>query len=500
MKQDIRQALGKQKKDTSLEPVSGVLNMIFFTCDGLMYSVMEKLKEEGNNIIIALIDKKDIDQKEDAEQKRRRESQYDGILEKIPADTVLKKMQNIEKKNEWIVIFDFNDLSPVAEKVLAMGFTRGLFPTLEDTELEKDRHKAKEIVQKEYPDLDVAEENEYKTIDDAIQFLEETDKCWVLKGNSENAKTLVPFNDDPELCKKIIIDALESHQKDYEDGGFILEEKITGGYEITPQAVFLDGELIFTDIDIENKNIGAGNLSVQTGAMHTLVIKSKSSDKINKIAFPEWVYKQAKKHKGLFIVDAGIMVKDDKYYFLEFCFQRFGFDSFFAEQQMAGTATEFFTKVFEGKNPLKNTFGVAVRGLNMHKDDGEKERRVLEGVSMQTENKNTYIFECKMEKDKKVCTGCGWDLVVFTGASDSINEASKIAYDSAKAFAFEDLYYRPEHDLLSYSYQTSIPSRFCKLNHQFFEAKDMEDDGEYKTQQSLQEIKDRMEEMYAKEG
>ena len=496
MPNDFLQAL-ENTEESSLEYREGVLNIIWFSCDGMGLSVVHKLIQEGNNIVLAFIEnREDIgEDKEDTEVKRRRMSLYGGILDKLDHRKVLKQMSKIENKNEWIVFFDFNNMGIVAEKVLAMGFKKGLFPTTKDTELEKDRNKAKEIVEQYYPDLTLGEVHDFSKIDEALKFLDGTDKLWVLKGNgdSENCKTIVPNKEDPELAKQIIIDALESHQKDYEAGGFILEEKITDGYELTPQAVFIDGELVFTDIDIENKPIGAGNESVQVGAMQTLVIKSSPKDRINKIAFPKWVYQRAKEHTGMFIVDAGIIRKDDVYYFCEFCFNRFGFDSFFAEISMSGSATEFFTKMFNGKNPLKDTFGVAVRGLNPHKDG--KERRVLEGISMNSSDfEHTFIYECKAEDEKLVSTGVSWDMVVFSGSGDTVEKATEEAYEQEDNFSFEDLLFRPKFDFLSTDYQSSIANRFNELNHKLFEAPDMMSKKEYDMKAKVEELSKQMEE------
>lgn len=442
------------------------LNIVLFSFEGISFSVFHKLIQEGQNVVIAQVQsKKDLgeDDTEDSESKRRRLSLYDGILEKHDAMKVLKEMESVENKDEWLIWCDFNNLGVIGEKILKMGFTHGLIPTTEDTTLEGDRNKAKEIIKEYYPDVSLGEVHEFKSAKDGVKFLEETEKMYVLKGNGdgEGARTIVPYGEDPETAKQILIDALESHSKDYENGGYILEEKIIDGYEATPQIVFFDGEVVFTDVDIENKPIGCGNISLQTGCMQCVVVKTEEKAKINKIAFPKWVYDQAKKHKGLFIVDCGLIFKDGKAYFTEFCFQRFGYDSFFAEVSMSKSITDFFVELFKGKNPLKKDFGVSVRGMNLHKDG--KERRVLEGISMTEPDEHTFVFECKMEDEKHVSTGGGWDLVVFTGVSDDFEEAVHDAYVTADGFAFEDLYVRPEFDYLSEDYVSSIPNRFNEL-------------------------------------
>lgn len=463
---DISSTLAASE-DASLKYKENSLNIIWLSDCGIGFPIAQKLLQEGANLTIGYV--QELQTPEDPEVKRRRLSLYDGILIKHDIEKLLTQMEKIKNKDQWIVFCDFNSLAPYAERALAMGFTKGFFPLESDLELEKDRDAAKDIVKKYYKELSVAEVHDFKSADDGIAFLEETDAIWVLKGNSDAAKTLVPWNDDPELTKTILIDALEAHKKDYESEGFILEEKIVNGWEITPQMVWLDGKPVFSDIDFENKTIGSANISVQTGAMQTLVVKTRLRDKINKIAFPEWIHEQAKKHKGLFVADAGIIVKDDKYYFTEFCFQRFGFDSIFAELDMAGSATDFFLDLFDGQNPLRQNFGVSIRGMNMHKDDTE--RRVLEGITMTTEDpKHTWIFECKEEEEKYICTGCGWDLVVFSGSGGSVEEASAAAYKAVSKFAFEDLFFRPEFDFLSMDYPTSIPNRFTALNDILFDA------------------------------
>lgn len=470
--------------------MEGVLNIIWLTDIGIGLSIAAKLIDEGNNVIIGHAHEMEG---EDPETKRRRISLYDGIVYKQDIEKVLKKMEKIEDKDKWIVFCDFNSLAPYGERALAMGFTKGFFPTEADLELERNRDKAKQIVKENYKDLSVAEVHEFQSAQDGIDFLNETEGIWVLKGNLDAAKTLVPRQDDPEIAKLDLIDALESHGKDYEAEGYILEEKIIGGLELTPQMVWLDGNVVFTDVDIENKNIAAGNMSIQTGAMQTLVVKSKVKDKINRIAFPEWIHEKAREHTGLFVADAGIICKDGKYYFTEFCFQRFGFDSIFAECDMAGSATDYITKIFNGEDPLKVNFGIATRGMNFHKDG--KERRVLEGVSMTPDDpEHTWIYECKKEEDKLVSTGVGWDLVVFTGSSNSINDAVKKAHDVANLFAFEDLYLRPDFDLMSYDYDTSIPNRFSGLNHDLFEASDMEDHEKYTAKMKMDSISKRLDE------
>lgn len=453
------------------------MKYIIFSFDGIGFPVAKKLTDEDAQVTVVQIeDQIEIGKKgtEDPESKRRRLSLYDGVLEKIPLKRALAAMRSIPDKDNYFVWFDFNHLWKVSEEVEKMGFTKGLFVREEDLTYEDDREKAKELVLKEYDHVKVGEVVEFSKAKEGIDFLNDTDDVWALKGNDEGAKTKVPRDNDPEKAKRVLIDLLESHAKEYEKGGFILEQKIINGYEITPQLIFWDGVPVYASVDIENKPKGAGNEGIQLGCAQNLIVRIELTDKLTEIAFPEYVYKQAKDRKGIYVWDCGLLYKDGDFYFTEFCAQRFGYDSLFTEMAMAGGASNYFEKIAAGRNPLMYTFGAAVRGLNEHKDD--EERRVLEGVEMYWDehvNPNTWIYELKIEEGKHVTTGSGWDLVVFTGAADSAEEAIYTAYAAEKCFTFDDLMVRPEFDFLSRDYQSSIANRFNVFNHEYFHAPDL---------------------------
>lgn len=454
--------------------------IIWFTWDNIGASIVKKLIDEGVSVILAQIeDQKELgyEQKpEDPESKRRRLSVYDGIFPKKSAKIALEAMAKIKDKEKYFVIFDFNNMWNYAEKVQAMGFN-GLFPTKELYEFEKDRNKAKEFVKENYPDLNLTETEEFNTVDEAKKFLEKTKEVWVLKGNNDNARTVVPETEDPEVSKMIIVESLEDHKKDYEADGFILERKILHGIEFTPEMWWLDGKPIFSSVDIENKPIGARNESVQTGCAQNLIVKTDLEDPINQIAFPPAIQEMAKKQKGLFIFDAGIMYdpENKKMYFTEFCAQRMGWDAIQTELNMAESVSSFFELVSKGENPLFYKFGASVRGYNLHKDDA-KDRRVTEGLPIKIGNeKGTWIYECKMEKDRLVSTGTSWDLAVFTGASDNPNEAVDKAYESRYDFGFENMYARPKEDFISMQYHSAIPIRYTFINNNLISGVDFKE-------------------------
>lgn len=451
--------------------MSKKLKYIIFTHDGSALCVAEKLMNEGNDVIVAQIqDNKELHNgtTEEPEDKKKRLSLYDGILKKHDAKEVIRKMKNIKNKEDWFVIFDMNYLWYYGEIVMKMGFTQGFFPTEEQFHLEDDRDGAKEFVNEHYPDLPVADVHEFKTIDEGIEMLNETEEIFVLKANVEGDLTVLPNSKDPALAKEELIAALNGSKVEYEKQGYILELKISDPIEITPQAVFYNGKLIFTDIDIENKPIGAGSQGPMTGCAGNLIIRTELDEKINDIAFPPIVYEMAAKHPGMMVWDSSILVdqRTEKMYFGEFCPNRWGYDAFFTEIAMSGSATEYFEAIVAGENPLKKNFGVGVRMFNVKKSE-EVPIIIKEG-----NEKNIFIYDGFIKDDHVVTTGATWSLAVATGADDDVAKAIDLCYESMDGMAFTGGYIRPKFDFISLDYQNSILNRFNFTNHWLFEASD----------------------------
>ncbi|MCX6822327.1 MAG: hypothetical protein NTW30_06140 [Candidatus Aenigmarchaeota archaeon] len=442
------------------------MKFIFFTADGIGLPIAYRLLKEGNDVIIAQVqnveDLGNGDKNEHPDIKRTRLENYNGILTKYDAKEVLRNMKKISNKDEVFVFFDFNNLWRFAEVALKMGFTKGFFPSKEDYELEKDRNKAKDLVKKYYPGLKVADVHEFKTTDEAKQMLEESEDIWVLKGNSECAKTFVPSSKNAELAKIQIIEMLDENTQDYESSGFILEKMINNPRELTPESIWWDGKLVATNIDIENKPLGSGNIADQTGCSANLIIKTEIDDEINKISFPPFVEEMAKKHKGMFVWDASLLCDEDKYFFGEFCSCRVGWDSVFSEILMSGSATNYFKSISEGKNPFIYKFGVSVRGFNIAKKDEGIDYKVIKSSMnwMQSADKNVFPYEMMMEDGKVTNIGASPDMVVFAGSGNEIEDALDEVYETIENFSFEDMYTRPRFDFTSYDYPSSIMNRF----------------------------------------
>ncbi len=448
------------------------MNFIIFTYDMTILPVAEKLIKEGNTVKVGVIqDKRNIllpEEKykpENPEKKAQRLSIYDGMIEKHSAEKLIKEMKSIKNKDEWIILTDSNSNYKFTEMALEMGFTKGIFPLQKDREMEVDRMKAKEFVKEHYPDIEVAEVKSFKTIEEGIAFLNESEEVWVLKSQGDAGDTICPESDDIEMAKEQLIAAMEEMQSEYEQNGYILEMKIQEVTELTPEIMFWDGVPVFTSLDIENKGIAAGNTGTQTGCMQNLIVRTEMEDRINKIAFPEIVHEMAKERKGLFVWDLSILIdKKGRMFFGEYCSQRFGWDSFPTELGMAGDedgtqiATPFFAKLIRRKNPLRVKFGAGVRILNI----GSGGKMIDEGtVKVKDEAlPDVYLYEVKMKKDEMVSTTSGYDFALVTGVHDELYEAVEHCYKYADMVMFEGKYIRPEFDFNSYSYHSSIMNRY----------------------------------------
>jgi hypothetical protein len=451
------------------------MKFVFISYENYSASIAKKLIDEGNEVEFAQIkDKKDTILEDESynqepdEQKNLRLSLFDGILNKIDAKKLLLVADEIKNKSDYFVFTDSNDSFNFTEKLESFGFT-GLLPTRNDRELEVNRDLAKELVKEKYPDISVKDYIEFKKIEDGIGFLEKSDnKVYVLKSLGDSGETVVPKgNIDAKQQNEILISTLKTYKKDYETNGFILEQKIVNGVEFTPQIVFYDGEPVYTMIDIETKTRDAGELGVSVGCSLNLIIKTEIENEFNKIFFPEFVYNEAKKRKGMFVWDINLIYnKDDgKFYFLEFCPMRVGWDSFPTEISMSRDengidASNYFNKIIKKENPLNYKFGVGIRFFNENVGSDFKIEKDIPISYDKSIEKDLYLYDAKLKDNNLVVCGYQFDVGVVTGVSNDLYEAIDIAYDNIKKISFKDIGYRFKDDFLSLSYPQSILNRY----------------------------------------
>lgn len=89
-----------------------------FTFSGDALPIVRKLQQEGCEVVVGMVDDKteihsakegDL-RPENADAKRRRLALFDGLVEKRPADLLIREMQGYERLEEYFVFFDRNHL------------------------------------------------------------------------------------------------------------------------------------------------------------------------------------------------------------------------------------------------------------------------------------------------------------------------------------------------------------------------------------------------------
>lgn len=446
---------------------------IFITGEGDPLAIAHRLKHEGKTVRVGVLEEPPSEM--DKPVKERRDCLYDGMIEIESGELLIEEMASFPDKDQWFVMFDYGDLWPWSERVLEMGFAKGIFPTEEGYNLEKDRKASKALVKKHYPELQIAPAQEFKSVDDAIAFLEENqDKIYVLKSEGSEAETVVPNTDDPEMAHLQLVGALEAEAQDYEKGGFTLEEKIRHPIEISPVMLFWDGKPLFSLVEFENKPLGAGNIGRLTGGCQNLTLLTPLDCKLNQIAFPGIIHEMASNQPGIGIYDAGLLYNpnDEQFYFTEFCSQRWGWDGIFSELAMCGNVetdpfvSRHFDTIAEGRNPIVKRFGAAVRMFQTQPCD--KEANVYQdGYSMDWKKEaepNLFFYCIRKSGDNGEArfesVGYRKDLGVSVGSSDYMEAAVDEAYYGLKSFVMTGAYYRPRFDFLSQLYHGSIMNRY----------------------------------------
>src|SRR5205823_2460997 len=95
-------------------------------------------------------------EKEDPHDKKQRLLLYKNIVDRLPADLLIKKLKKIKNPQEYFVFFETNNLFRYAAELKNLGF-HGNFPEEQDRVFEINRNQSKDFVKKYYPNLKTPE-------------------------------------------------------------------------------------------------------------------------------------------------------------------------------------------------------------------------------------------------------------------------------------------------------------------------------------------------------
>jgi phosphoribosylamine-glycine ligase len=231
---------------------------------------------------------------------------YDGLLEKVDD---FKDLLKIATKND-IFYFDFTKFGDAGKELQERGYkVFGGFKIadkLEQREYAVNINKRLKIKQPESYVFD--------NIEQAIRFIEETKKLYVVKSNDEySISTFVPDNYYEESI--IFLEGFNNANK------IELQEKLNG-VEVTLTLRFNKGMLIqdLMDSTIEEKRFLAGNLGVNTGCVSSIILPYKTIPPMfNKIVTFDFLqFIEDSKFTGIIDFNTMYMPDTDEYLFLEY--------------------------------------------------------------------------------------------------------------------------------------------------------------------------------------
>lgn len=435
----------------------------FLTADGHFLPIAYHLQASGENVFVGMVrDWKEVRmvRNETSQDKERRLSLYRDMFENRWDAARLTSYLEGQKPDDWFVFCDFNYFWPYADRLRAKGH-RGLLPTQEDQRLEKDRSYAKEIVAQNYGQVEVGEYQDFKTVEDALRYMDKhAETLYVLKGNSDEAPTIVPATDDPSINRILVGDSLERERKWYEKEGFTLEEKIPDVIEFTPEAYGYDGKLIAVSIDIEHKHLGSRGGPIE-GCALSLVLWQDLDSAIYEY-FLEPMAPHMLRAREFTIWDMSVYWSPSrkKFFFGEFCSNRPGYDAVFAELATTGGALEWVERIVAGeKFGIEDSpFGTSVRVFN--KQRTSKNRPWKELVIGDPADPNAFLWDIKEEDQKIYTAGYDSNTYVITGAGDTIEKAIDDVYKNDERIVFDSGFSLEKHDWMDTKYPENILHRY----------------------------------------
>ena len=457
------------------------MRYIIFSFDGGIFPIAHQLVEEDNKVWVCQVkNSKDLGVEswindELPAKKERRISLYDGILKKHSLSETLKMMEDIQNKEEYFVIFDYNAFCNIAEQVLKMGFKDGHFQTVADFQREKARQRAKEFVKKHYKYLKLIDYTEISGVDNAIKFIEESDKLWVVKSDGNLGETIVPDSDNIDMAKQQVIGELQADKKAYDKGKLILEQKIPKPIEFTPQMIWYNGKPICSQVEIETRMFGSCDIGPQTGGNQNLIIQTPLDCRINKMFFPPVVHAIAAQHKGMFLFDAGVLYDGQDFYFTEFAGNRNGWGGIFSEVSMSlkngKLSSNYYESIKNGENPYTHRYGACLAIYSLHNDDkviGTPQDGLPFYITDEVK-RSAFMVQMKQKDNKPVSVGyrCfdSAPLGYITGRGNDVDDAIDSVYENLKGFSMKGIYYRPKCDFASTSYTSSVFNRLDKIRY-----------------------------------
>jgi len=452
-------------------------NFIIYTQLHHLLPLAERFEAKGHKVIYAVLTDEEAEGKADTSpfgrlKAERHQHLGEGIITAFPAREITQKLLERKFKDTYIV-FDFNYGWQYAEPLMEAGY-RGFFSTRWAFELERNREASVNLVRKHYPYVRIPETHTIpgKAIANFLQSYR--NKIWVIKPNSEDISTFVPQSEEPALAFEEAQVYLQENQDELNKTTVIMQEKIIGT-EVVCETGYYNGKPVWASIDCENKYLLPEEKGEQTGCAFDLVrfipIDSPLREMLNggfdKLA-------REMKLTGIMDIDVIFSHQDGQPYFLEFCPQRFGYNSIFTEWTIWGEddIDEFLLAWFNGDLLIDgySLFGASIRlfNLNYHRNllkylldkDFEFPKFILRS------NKGIWLWDVFKEDDEyKLCLA-DYNTAIVSAVSDTAEGALSKAKRKARFdIDFEGKYYRSDVDDFSMPYNPAWRYEFLVEKH-----------------------------------
>jgi phosphoribosylamine--glycine ligase len=316
--------------------------------------------------------------------------------------------------------------------------------------LEDDRAFGQEELKKH--GINIVPYRDFKSFDDAIQFVRDKPGRYVLKpsGEAGNIKGLLFVGEDED--GKDVIQVMEDYRKAWAQKipSFQLQKRIVG-VEVAVGAFFDGDQFVYPiNINFEHKKLFPGNLGPSTGEMGTSMFWSNTPNRLFSQTLLKFE-KTLRKEGYVGYIDLNCIVNGNGIYPLEFT-SRFGYPTISIQQEsMITPVGEFFHELATGnckRFKVKSGFHVGVRLVVPPFPFTDKETFEVKSkdsvISFKKPTDGVHIEDVKRVNDEWVITGSKGVVLVVCGSGPTMKQAQAQVYNRIGNIIIPHVYYRTD--------------------------------------------------------
>lgn len=357
----------------------------------------------------------------------------DGLVAKMSLEQALHALRG--QGTLWV--FDGNDLPREADRLREQG-EQVIGTSVLSQKLEDDREFAAEMAEQVGFDLPTTEK--FTDYEAAIQYLEQhQDQAFVFKPDKQDpTATYVPLEQDDTAKAN---DELQEYIKSLPRSGkpsFILQE-VVNGIEANFEVWVSHGQPLIGFCDLESKRKLVGDLGENLGCAGDYVTVLPRDNPALRTTVLRYL-SRPELHDYTGSVDANVMLKDGKVYFLENCF-RFGYNAY------ATIAYQLATQPFEAllrawvagedvSAGFRDGWGASLMLVCDHPKDGTP---ILIPPDVA---QDVYLYRTYCETDHCAMVEEWSEVAAVTAWAPSMSAAGQACLERAKAVAFPGKGYR----------------------------------------------------------